>query len=78
MALVGKCNLNEPLLLINIGGGSTELVVMYGKEAIERVNLDFGVGKILTDFPQINEEFSKSKIRGCCRPYKEFTPANSK
>jgi exopolyphosphatase/pppGpp-phosphohydrolase len=31
MALVGKCNLNEPLLLINIGGGSTELVVMYGK-----------------------------------------------
>jgi len=62
MALVGKCNLNEPLLLINIGGGSTELVVMYGKEAIERVNLDFGVGKILTDFPQINDEFSKVKL----------------
>jgi len=51
LALVGKCNLNEPVLLINIGGGSTELVIMYGKEAIGRLNLDFGVGKILFDFP---------------------------
>ncbi len=56
MALVGKYNLNEHLLLINIDGGSTELLVMYGKEAIKRLNLDFGIGKIISDFPQINEE----------------------
>ncbi|MDT7868385.1 MAG: hypothetical protein RQ894_00995 [Candidatus Pacebacteria bacterium] len=74
MALVGKCNLNEPLLLINIGGGSTELVVMYGKEAIERVNLDFGVGKILTDFPQINDEFSKVKLEEVVNYVKNLLP----
>jgi exopolyphosphatase/pppGpp-phosphohydrolase len=74
MALVGKCNLNEPLLLINIGGGSTELVVMYGKEAIERVNLDFGVGKILTDFPQINDEFSRVKLTDIVNYVKNLLP----
>jgi exopolyphosphatase/pppGpp-phosphohydrolase len=74
MALVGKCNLNEPLLLINIGGGSTELVIMYGKEAIERVNLDFGVGKILTDFPQINEEFSEVRLEEVVSYVKNLLP----
>ncbi|MEM5828517.1 MAG: hypothetical protein QW197_03410 [Candidatus Aenigmatarchaeota archaeon] len=61
-ALVGKCNLNEPLLLINIGGATTELVVMYGNEAIERKNLDIGVGIILSKFPQINEDISKISL----------------
>jgi len=75
MALVGKCNLNEPLLLINIGRGSTELVVMYGKEAIERVNLDFGVGKILTDFPQINDGFSKVKLEEIVNYVKNLLPS---
>jgi len=36
MALTGNCSLNEPVLLINIGGSSVELVLMYGEEAIER------------------------------------------
>jgi exopolyphosphatase/pppGpp-phosphohydrolase len=75
MALVGKCNLNEPLLLINIGGGSTELAVMYGKEAIERLNLDFGVGKILTDFSQINDEFSKVKLEEVVNYVKNLLPS---
>lgn len=58
MALVGKCPLNEPILLINIGGGSTELVVIYGREAIERKNLDLGVGTVNTQFPKINNPVS--------------------
>ena len=75
MALVGKCNLNEPVLLINIGGGSTELVVMYGKEAIERLNLDFGVGKIISDFPQINEEISRAKLEEVVESVKNLLPS---
>lgn len=62
MALVGKCTLNEPVLLINIGGGSTELVVMYGKEVIERKNIDLGVGTINTRFPEINESIARVKL----------------
>jgi len=59
MSLIGKCSLNEPILLINIGGGSIELVVMYGKEAVERKGIDLGVGVINTKFPGINEQISK-------------------
>ncbi len=58
VALVGKYQVNEPVLLINIGGGSTELVVMYGKEAIETKNIDLGVGTVLTEFPKINDQKS--------------------
>ncbi|MCX7928543.1 MAG: hypothetical protein N2558_02560 [Patescibacteria group bacterium] len=61
-ALIGRCNLKEPVLLINIGGASTELVVMYGNEAVERKNLDVGVANVLTDFPQINDKVSKVSI----------------
>jgi hypothetical protein len=48
---------------------------MYGKEAIERVNLDFGVGKILTEFPQINDEFSKVKLEEVVNYVKNLLPS---
>jgi len=74
MALIGKCQLNEPVLLINIGGGSTELVVMYGKEAVERKNIDLGVGAINTKFPQINEKISKISLQEVMNFIKESLP----
>jgi len=74
MALAGKCQLNEPILLINIGGGSTELVVMYGKEAVERKNIDLGVGAINTKFPQINEEMSKITLQEAINFIRENLP----
>jgi len=74
MALVGKCPLNEPVLLINIGGGSTELVVTYGKEAVERKNIDLGVGTINTKFPQINEDISKTSLQEVIRFVEENLP----
>jgi len=74
MALVGKYLLNEPVLLINIGGGSTELVVMYGKEAVERKNIDLGVGTINTEFPQINEDISKTLLQEVIKFVEENLP----
>lgn len=62
MSLIGRCSLNEPVLLINIGGISTELVVMYGEEAIERKNIDLGVGTVNSKFPKINNALSKVDI----------------
>ncbi|MDB5179344.1 MAG: hypothetical protein JWN01_1287 [Patescibacteria group bacterium] len=61
-ALLDKCSLNEPVLLINIGGGSTELVVVYGKDAIERHNIGLGVGTLLGKFPTINGQTSGAAI----------------
>ena len=63
MALVGKCSLNEPILLINIGGGSIELVVVYGEEAVERKNINLGVGTVNTKFPEINRPLSGIDIK---------------
>jgi len=58
-ALTGKSKMAEPVLLINIGGGSTELVVMYGDEAIERKNIGVGVGTVLQKFKTINKDSSE-------------------
>lgn len=68
-ALIGKMKMKEPVLLVNIGGGSTELVVMYGKEAAEKVNIDLGVGTILKEFVGINENYSihsLNKVKDFC------------
>lgn len=75
VALVGKYQANEPVLLINIGGGSTELVVMYGKEAIETKNVDLGVGTILTEFPKINDQKSGVSLQDVIKFASDKLPA---
>lgn len=75
VALVGKYQVNEPVLLINIGGGSTELVVMYGKEAIETRNIDLGVGTVLTEFPKINDQKSGVSLDTVIKFVSEKLPA---
>ena len=52
-----------PLLLINIGGGSTELIVKEAGEVVGRYNLEVGVGTVLNDFPFLNEAYSKHALR---------------
>ena len=52
-----------PLLLINIGGGSTELIVKEASEVVGRYNLEIGVGTVLNDFPFLNEAYSKHALR---------------
>jgi len=54
LALIGRCTIDEPLLLINIGGGSTELAVLRNRNVIEQHNLEFGVGTLMTTFQRIN------------------------
>jgi len=63
MALAGKYSLRKPVLLINIGGGSTELVVVRQKQTLERKNIDLGVGTINSQFSKINEPVSEEKIQ---------------
>ena len=61
-ALAGSYNLNVPLLLINIGGGSTELVVIENGSVKERHNLDLGVMTVLKDFSRLNESLAPYKL----------------
>ncbi len=62
-ALSSEYTTDAPLLLINIGGGSTELAVKDRGEVVERYNLEIGVGTVLQDFPFLNEQVSRHDLR---------------
>ena len=62
-ALSSEYTGSVPLLLINIGGGSTELIVKEASEVVGRYNLEIGVGTVLNDFPFLNEAYSKHALR---------------
>lgn len=57
-ALIGKYKGEELVMLINIGGGSTELIQVRNGEVIEKINLDLGVSTILKSFPNLNDTVS--------------------
>lgn len=63
-ALIGQCSLPEPILLINIGGGSTELVLVCNGAVVERKNVDLGVGTVNTKFSEINNPVSGVGLEG--------------
>jgi exopolyphosphatase/pppGpp-phosphohydrolase len=55
---VGSYKGKLPILLVNIGGGSVELVVMQEGKVVEKQNLDLGVMSVLQEFPSINENLT--------------------
>lgn len=73
-ALVGKADVDEPMLLINIGGGSTELIVMRRMETVEKVNLDLGVGTVLNRFEKLNDGYSGHTVEDVMFFVKERLP----
>lgn len=61
-ALVGNSNLDKPMLLMNIGGGSTELIVVKNQKTIETKNVDIGVVTINKQFPGLNDQLSDTSL----------------
>lgn len=61
-ALSAKYISNEPILLINIGGGSTELIIKKDKKIVEKIYLELGVKTIFERFPYINDQISKHSL----------------
>lgn len=62
LALTGKYKLRKNLILVNIGGGSTELIIIKNNIPIERKNIKIGVGTILTKYTKMNDEISGNPI----------------
>lgn len=62
IALTGKYKTRKNIMLINIGGGSAELVILKNNLPIERKNIKLGVGTINSMFPEINEQISKVRL----------------
>jgi hypothetical protein len=74
-ALLDKCQLDTPILIINIGGGSTELIIAHNNQTIEKYNIDFGVGTIINQFPKINDSLSAVDISSVIDYVKELLPS---
>jgi len=73
-ALVGKYN-NELALIINIGGGSTELIVMKGRDVLKTHELEnLGVGTLITKYPEINNPVSGVGLTDLVKEIKEILP----
>lgn len=58
IAFVDRFKTGKNILLVNIGGGSTQLVIIKNKLPIERKNINLGVGTIIEQYPEINNEVS--------------------
>ena len=57
-AWIGNCNISDEIMIINIGGRTTELVFMKDGKSLDRINLTIGVGSILNQYKCINDKFS--------------------
>lgn len=74
MALAGEYSGRKPILLMNIGGGSTELIIKQNNKSIVRYNLEIGVGTVMSGFPFLNDEFSRHKLSYVVESIKENLP----
>ena len=60
-AMEGDYN-NKKVLIINMGGKTTELVTIDKGEVTDRKNIEIGVAELLNEFPNVNDTYSSVKI----------------
>ena len=53
---------NKKVLIINMGGKTTELVTFLGTKITDTKNLNIGVADLLNNFSKVNESFSGDSI----------------
>ena len=56
LAVTGKYMAKDSVLFINIGGGSTEVVVLKESRSIKTQNINLGVGNLNAEYPLINQK----------------------
>lgn len=63
---LGKAMQNDyngkKVLIINMGGKTTELVTFLGSNIIDTLNLNVGVADLLNNFPKVNEPYSEVTV----------------
>ncbi len=60
-AMEGDYN-NKKILIINMGGKTTELVTIDKGKVTNKKNIEIGVAELLNEFPQVNDMYSSVKI----------------
>ena len=53
---------NKKVLIINMGGKTTELVTYIGTKLTDTLNLNIGVADLLNNFAKVNEKYSGNTI----------------
>lgn len=53
---------NNKVLIINMGGKTTELVTFVGKDITSTLNLNIGVADLLNNFDKVNEKYSGNTL----------------
>lgn len=53
---------NKKVMIINMGGKTTELITFKDNTIIDRKNLKIGVAELLNEFPNSNDTYSTAKI----------------
>lgn len=54
---------NKKVLIINMGGKTTELVTFAGTKITDTKNLNIGVADLLNNFDRVNEKYSGNTVR---------------
>ena len=55
---------NKKVLIINMGGKTTELVTFVGDKITDTRNLTIGVGDLLNNFDKVNDKYSGNTVEG--------------
>lgn len=53
----------KKILIINMGGKTTELVTFVGSKITDTKNLEIGVADLMNEFPNVNEQISACNIK---------------
>ncbi len=75
--LIDKCDLEEPVLTLTIGGGSTEISIVQGGDVLESYNIEIGVGTLLGELKNINESPSGVPLSEVTKYVQKFLPENN-
>lgn len=60
-AMEGDYN-NKKVMIINMGGKTTEILSIDKGVVLKRQNINVGVAELLNKFPEVNDKYSSSKI----------------
>ena len=63
IALSRNLKTSDKFLIVNVGGGSSELVILENAQKVQALNIDIGVVDILKGYEGINESLSQIPLR---------------
>ena len=53
---------NKKVMIVNMGGKTTELITFKNNEIVDSMNLNIGVAELLNKFPEVNDKYSSVTV----------------